>query len=132
NWPRKRRGRSCIRQRWQPSPYTPSRRLLRLIGDPHGRRPDELAVGLFAADIVVALLAGFGFLVGPTEFAFGLIGLSEDVLDIVFDERDLGEGGGADQFDLHRRRLAAREIVAHHVLLATGGAAIVGDDVVGG
>src|SRR5687767_15035864 len=55
---------------------------LRFVGDPHGGGPDELAVGLFAADVVVGFFAGGGILVGPGFFELGGIWFGENVLDV--------------------------------------------------
>src|SRR5205814_161506 len=94
--------------------------------------PDELAVGLFATDVVIALFASFGLFVGPSELDLCLVGFAQDVLNVVLHQRDLGEGRSANQFDCDRRRFTGRNVVAHHVRFAAGGAAVVGNDIVGG
>ena len=52
-------------------------------------------------------------------------------LDVILDDRHLRDCLGADKMNAKCRGLGGRKLFAHQMLLAVGGAAEIGDDVVG-
>src|SRR5262245_6106389 len=85
------------------------------ISNPHRRNPDDLAVLLFAPDVVIARLARFRLLIAPGEFHCLLLRLEGVDVPVISDDVDSGERRRADElyFDGWRRR--GLERIPHHI-----------------
>ena len=110
---------------------TPPRR--RGVLHPHRRDPHEFAVGLFAADVVVARLAGRRVADRSTSASDLVLAIrtAAAISTSSLTSVTLANGAVPTSLSRKRRRLRGRELVAEHVRLAVGRAAVVGDDVVG-
>src|SRR5208282_4121818 len=96
--------------------------------NPQRRRPNQLAIVLLAPDIIITGLALVGLVVTPGEFHLLRVGRTRVYKLAVANDGDLGEFGGAAEFDLQRGRIRGGEFIAHHVHSALN----VSKDVIGG
>src|SRR5438128_9913526 len=91
-------------------------RPLRLpIGDPHRADPDQLAIRLLPADVIVAGFAALGDAVLPNKIYVFRLRLDRVYVIVVFYDVDLGEWRGSSQLDLDRLRCFYRELLTHEV-----------------